>query len=424
MFEKRLGLCASPRYRARTVTTPETTPAVRVHQLFGVPREVVMLGIVSFLTDVSSEAIFAILPLFLTGVMGASTLVLGTMEGLADFSASSLDLASGYLSDRIGKRKGLAVLGYGLSSVAKTVLIFASTTGQIFAFRVVERLGKSIRGAPRDALLAGVAPKEKRGASFGVHKAFDKAGAILGPLMAFALLEHFGQSLGSFRKLFLVALIPAFASVAVLVIFVHERKGAAPQRVPLREALRTLGPGFRHYLISAGLFSGAYFSYAFLMLAAARAHFESKHVALLYALFNVSFTVLSAPIGRLGDRIGRRAIIAVSYGLYALLAVGFALATSKTAVILLFLVYGVFYAIDEGQTKAYIADLVPEKMRATAIGTYGFVTALIYLPASLVAGLLWKTFGPEATFGAAASVALVALVYFLVFQPRASMEAL
>ncbi|HEX7477216.1 MAG TPA: MFS transporter [Polyangiales bacterium] len=405
------------------MTAPHAAPPARVHLLFGVPREVVMLGIVSFLTDLSSEAIFAVLPLFMTGVMGASTVVLGTMEGLADFSASSLDMASGYLSDRIGKRKGLAVVGYGLSSLAKTVLILASTTGQIFAFRVVERLGKSIRGAPRDALLAAVAPKEKRGASFGVHKAFDKAGAIFGPLMAFALLDHFGQSLGSFRKLFLIALIPAFASVAVLVVFVPERKAAASRRMPLRDALRTLGPGFRHYLISAGLFSGAYFSYAFLMLAAARAHFESKHVALLYALFNVSFTLLSVPIGRLGDRIGRRTIIAVSYGLYALLAVGFALATSKIAVILLFLVYGVFYAIDEGQTKAYIADLVPEKTRATAIGTYGFVTAIMYLPASLGAGLLWKSFGPEVTFGAAAGVALVALGYFLVFQPRAAPQA-
>jgi MFS family permease len=376
-----------------------------------------MLGLVSFLTDVSSEAIFAILPLFLTGVLGASTIALGTMEGLADFAASSLDLASGYASDRLGKRKGLAVFGYALSSTAKLVLLFAATTAQVFAFRIVERLGKSIRGAPRDALLAGIAPKATRGASFGVHKAFDKAGAIVGPLVAFALLDHFGQSLGSFRKLFLVALVPAFASVAVLVLFIPERKGeAVARRVPLREALRTLGPDFRHYLISAGLFSGAYFSYAFILLAAARAQFESKHIALLYALFNVSFTILSVPLGRLGDRIGRRAIIASSYALYGLLALGFLVTTSKAAVIVLFLVYGLFYAIDEGQTKAYIADLVPDGARATAIGTYGFVTALVYLPASLLAGGLWKAFGPRATFGVAAAIAFVALGYFLVFQ--------
>lgn len=393
-------------------------PTARAVQWFGVPRGVVLLGVVSFLTDLSSEAIFAVLPLFLTGVMGASALVLGTMEGLADFAASSLDLASGYASDRFGKRKGLAVFGYGLSTAAKTVLVFAATTGQIFAFRIVERLGKSIRTAPRDALLAGIAPNRTRGASFGLHKAFDKAGAILGPLAAFALLDHFGHSLHSFRTLFLVAIFPAIASVALLALFVPERRGAVSERVPFLEALRTLGAGFRHYLISAGLFSSAYFSYAFLLLAAARVHFESKHVALLYALFNLSFTVLSVPIGRLGDRIGRRAIIASSYGLYALLALGFAMATSKIAVILLFIAYGAFFAIDDGQTKAYIADLVPDETRATAIGTYGFVTALIYLPASLLAGGLWTAFGPKATFGAAAALALVALVYFLVFQPR------
>jgi len=377
-----------------------------------------MLGLVSFLTDLSSEAIFAVLPVFMTSVLGASTLLLGTMEGLADFAASSLDLASGYASDRLGKRKGLAVLGYGLSTAAKTVLVFAATAGQVFAFRVVERLGKSIRGAPRDALLAGVAPKEKRGTSFGLHKALDKAGAVAGPLVAFALLDRFGQSLDSFRRLFLVAVVPAFASVLVLVLFVPERKAAGSKRVVLREAIRTLGPGYRHYLISAGIFSASYFSYAFLLLAAARAHFETKHVALLYALFNVSFTVLSVPIGRLGDRIGRRAIIALSYVLYALMAVGFAVATSKAAVIGLFLVYGLFYAIDEGQTKAFISDLVPDASRATAIGAYGFVTALVYLPASLIAGGLWKAVGPAATFGVAAAIAVVALVYFLAFQPR------
>ena len=387
-------------------------------RLRAVPRAVILLGVVSFLTDLSSEAIFAVLPLFMTGVMGAGPLLLGAMEGVADFAASSLDLASGYASDRLGKRKGLAVLGYGLSSVAKLVLLVAATAGQVFAFRVVERLGKSIRGAPRDALLAGVAPKESRGLSFGVHKAFDKAGAILGPLVAFALLDAYGQSLASFRRLFLVALLPAFASVAVLFFFVPERAGAGPRRIPLRQALATLGPGFRHYLISAGLFSGAYFSYAFIVLAAARAHFEGKHVALLYALLNLSFTVLSVPIGRLGDRIGRRALIAASYGLYGLMALGFMVATSKPAVIALFVVYGVFYAIDEGQTKAYIADLVPDGARATAIGAYGFVTAFVYLPASLLAGALSAAVAPAAAFGVAAGLAFVALGYFLAFRPR------
>ncbi len=387
-------------------------------KLLGVPREVVMLGVVSFLTDVSSEAIFAVLPLFLTTVLGASALLLGAMEGFADFAGSSLDMASGYLSDRLAKRKAIAVAGYGLSSIAKVLLLLATTAGEVFAFRVVERLGKSVRGAPRDALLSGLGPKEKRGASFGVHKAFDKAGAILGPLLAYAILARVGQSKEGFHALFLAAVIPAFASVAVLLFFVREHAGPSRTRVPLREALRTLGPGYRHYLLSAGLFSLAYFSFAFLMLAANRVGFELKDVVLLYALFNVSFTVLSVPIGLLGDRVGRKAIIASSYALYAIMCAGFAVVDSKGGVIALFLLYGVFYAIDEGQSKAYLSDLTPEASRATAIGTYGFVTALVYLPASVLAGALWSSAGPTVTFSVGGGISLLALAYFLIFQPK------
>lgn len=350
--------------------------------LSGVPREVFTLGVVSFLTDVSSEAIFAVLPLYVTSVLGASAAMLGAMEGFADFASSSLDMASGYLSDRWGKRKSLAVLGYGLSSLSKAVLLVASTVGQVFTFRVVERLGKSIRGAPRDALLSDVAPKETRGVSFGVHKAFDKAGAILGPFLAYMVLDRLGSSAGAFHGLFVFALVPALVSVAVLVLAVRERAGAKAKPVALRETLRSLGPGYRHYLTSAGIFSSAYFSLAFLLLAAARAGFATKHVALLYGLFNTSFTIVSIPIGRLGDRIGRRTIIAASYLLYAVMALGFAVAGSKVAIGVLFVVYG------------------------------------IYLPASLSAGLLWKVFGPQVTFGAAAALALLALVYFVFGEPR------
>jgi len=386
--------------------------------ILGVPREVVTFGVVSFLTDVSSEAIFAVLPLFLTSVLGASTLVLGAIEGVADFAASSLDMASGYLSDRLGKRKSIAILGYSLSSLAKVVLMFVSTAGQVFAFRVVERLGKSIRSAPRDALLAGLAPAKGRGASFGLHRSLDKAGAILGPLLAYALLGHFGESLQGVRTLFALAVVPAVAAVVLLMLFVREQAGGGRAQIPFIEAIRTFGPTYRHYLASAGIFSMAYFSFAFLMLAAARSGFGLKDVVLLYALFNVAFTVVSVPVGRISDRIGRRALIAWSYGLYAIVAAGFAVVNSKPGVILLFLLYGVFYAIDEGQTKAYLADLTNDDLRATAIGVYGFVTGFIYLPASLLAGALWSAYGPPGAFGTAAVIALTALAYFLVFEPR------
>jgi MFS family permease len=285
---------------------------------------------------------------------------------------------------------------------------------------VVERLVKSIRGAPRDALLADVAHGETRGALFGLHKAFDKAGAIAGPVAAYALLARFGQSLAGFRKLFAIATVPALAAVVVLAVFVRERAGAPQRHGSIRERLRSFGPRYRHYLVSACLFSLAYFSTAFLMLALSRVGFGMKEVALLYGLFNLSFTVVSVPIGWLGDRIGRRVLIALSYVLFVAVAAGFARVDTKGGAVALLVLYGVFYAIDEGQTKAYLADLVPEDARATAIGTYGFVTALAYLPASLVFGFLWQVRGPETAFLTAAGVALLSLAYFLAFRPRAT----
>ena len=250
-----------------------------------------MLGVVSFLTDVSSEAIFAVLPLFLTSVLGASTLVLGAMEGVADFAASSLDMASGYLSDRLGKRKSIAILGYSLSSLAKVLLVFVSTAGQVFAFRVVERLGKSIRGAPRDALLAGLAPAKGRGASFGLHRSFDKAGAILGPLMAYALVRALRRVLQGGSHTLCHGSRPRGRRGRVAHAL-RPRTGRARARADflVGEAIRTFGPEYRHYLASAGIFSMAYFSFAFLMVAAARGGFGLKDVVLLYALFNVAFT--------------------------------------------------------------------------------------------------------------------------------------
>ncbi len=383
-----------------------------------IPVQVVLLGVVSFLTDLSSEAIFAVLPLFLVGVLGASALTVGVMEGLADFAASSLDLASGYLSDRTGRRKPLAVFGYGFSSFAKLILLFVKTVPEVVVFRVVERLGKSIRGAPRDALLAGVSPASRRGLAFGLHKAFDKAGAVIGPLVAYAILSGRPTSAETFHFLFAVAAVPAFVALAVLALTVREApRTAGRPRPPIRQTLQSAGAPYRRYLISAGLFSLGYSSFAFLLLDANRVGFDAKDVALLYALFNASFTLVSIPLGRLGDAIGRHALIACSYLLYAATMLGLALFTSQATVVLLFILYGCFYAIDEGQTKAFISDLVPDGARATSLGIYGLTTGVLYLPASLIGGALWKWRGPSLTFGFSAVVAAIAFVSFVFSNP-------
>jgi MFS family permease len=308
-------------------------------------------------------------------------------------------------------------LGYAASCAAKALLTFATGISQVVAFRVVERLGKSIRGVPRDALIASIAPRASRGAAFGAHKALDKAGAVVGPLCAYGMLSRLGHSPAAFRQVFTTALIPALASLAVLILFVRDRP-SKPTLAPLRSVLRSLDPRCRRFFVTSALFSCCYFSWAFLLLAAARAGFEPKDVALLYALFNASTTLCAVPVGRLSDRFGRRRTVAASYLLYAGIALGFAAAPSRAFTIVLVALYGVFVATNEGQSRAYVSDLTPSPSRATAIGAYGLVTGLAYLPASLAAGIVWTRVGPHAVFAGAAVVALSALVHFVAFGPR------
>ncbi len=383
--------------------------------IFGVQKEIFWLGIVSFLTDVSSEMIFSVLTIFLTVILGGSAMILGFMEGLADFSASSLDYISGYLSDKTGKRKLFALLGYAFSTVAKIILVFANTVTAVVTFRVVERLGKSIRGAPRDALISSISEKSKYGFSFGFHKMLDKAGAVLGPIIAYFLLLFLGQTAGTFNLLFWIALVPAALAVLIMALSVKEKPLAATAK-PRRffSIYKYLGPEYKKYLKIAGLFSLGYFSFAFLLLKAYQVGFQIQDVTLLYALFNVSFILISIPVGKIGDKIGRRKIILAEYFIYFLMSVGFIFAASKIVVILLFLLYGIFYAIDEGQSRAYISSITPEEHRAGAIGLYSFITGLIYLPASLIAGVLWNAFSPAAAFGFASVTALISFIFFFI----------
>ncbi len=387
-------------------------------KIFGIPKEIFWLGIVSFLTDVSSEMLFSVLTIFMSAILGASSFIIGIMEGLADFSASSLDYASGYLSDKTGKRKIFALFGYGFSTLAKTSLIFFNSIAGVFTFRVVERLGKSIRGAPRDALIASISEKGKTGYSFGFHKMLDKAGAVIGPFLGYFILSAFGQNFQSFQFIFVIAIIPAVLSVLCLGFFVHEKKVQVTKvRENVFKNYQKLGKPFHRYLKVAGFFSLSYFSFAFLLLKAYAVGFQIKDVVLLYALFNLAFTLIAIPVGKIGDKIGRKTVIMTEYILYALMCLGFVFANDKTSVIILFLVYGIFYAIDEAQTKAYISDITPDEHRASAIGLYNFVTGLLYLPASLIAGWLWNAYNPSAAFGVAGAIAVISAIAFSFLKP-------
>jgi MFS family permease len=380
----------------------------------GVHPDVLKLGLVSFLTDVSSEMIFSVFAIFFTTIAGASTALLGLVEGFADFSASSLDYVAGWLSDKTGKRKIFALAGYGFSTAAKFILLAANSVVALSLFRVIERLGKSFRGPPRDAWLSAIAAQEIRGYSFGVHKALDKAGAILGPLVAYGLLSWLGETASSFRTLFWVAFVPAVLGVFVLGL-IKDQPDVQHKHESIFTAWKTLSPGFRRYLVAAGIFSLAYFSFGFLLLRANSVGFSIRDIVLLYALFNTSFVVAAPLIGKLGDRIGRTRIVVLSYLIYLVMSLGFAFATTKWQIVFLFVSYGVFYSIDEAQSKAFIADVEPER-RATAIGVYNFVTGVIYLPASLIAGALWAVH-PGIVFILAAFLSLVAINALVVLRP-------
>jgi MFS family permease len=358
---------------------------------------------------VSSEAIFSVFSIVFTTIVGASAALLGIVEGAADFSASSLDYVSGWVSDKTGKRKSLAIIGYAFSAAAKFFLIIASSAASLASFRVVERLGKSFRGPPRDAWLADVASEGNRGYSFGVHKAMDKAGAVVGPILAFFLLRWLGENRHAFKVLFVGAAVVAAMAVVVLVPM-REPPGTAHERDNIFKSWSVLAPGFKLFLVPASIFSLAYFSFSFLLLKAYAVGFSITDVILLYALFNVSFVLLSVPIGALGDRIGRARVIMLEYVIYAVMSAGFIAATAKWQVIVLFIFFGAFYSIDEAQSKAFIADIEPER-RGTAIGLYNFITGLAYVPASVVAGYLW-TLNPSYAFGFALLTTVTALGTF------------
>ena len=336
------------------------------------------------------------------------------IEGLADFSAASLNYPAGWLSDRSGRRKVFALAGYGFSTAAKTILLVSSSVAGLSAFRVIERLGKGFRGPPRDAWLSSLADPATRGYSFGVHKALDKAGAVFGPLLAYALLRWLGESAGAYRTLFWLAFVPAVASVVVLAMM-KDRPGPPHARESVGANWKALSAEFKRFLLPAGVFALGYYSLGFLLLKAHAVGFSLTDTILLYALFNAVCVGTAPLVGRVGDAVGRSRIVLLGYGLYALINLALVWAGEGWQIVLLFAVYGVFFAIDESQSKAFIADLEPER-RATAVGAYNFVTGVLYLPASLVAGALWAVH-PRWTFGLATALALIAMALLVSMRP-------
>ena len=390
---------------------PKLAPNVRV------------LALVSLLTDVASEMIYPLLPLFLSTVLGTTAAGLGVIEGLAESVSSLLRLPAGWWSDRIGRRKPLVVLGYGLAAVARPLVGLAHSTGQVLAIRLTDRFGKGIRSAPRDALIAdSVAPAE-RGYAFGVHRAADSLGAVLGPLVAWALLSRHWVDL---RELFLWAAVPGLLSTVLVVLLVRETAGAAvvaapadrAAPVPLAERLDgALGRAFWRYLAALFVFTLGASSDAFLLLRASQLGVATALIPILWALLHVvksSSTVLG---GALSDRLGRRPLILGGWAVYAATYLGFALADLQWHAWALFLVYGLYFGATEGVEKAMVADLVPAHRRGTAFGWFNAALGVGALPASVLFGLVWERVGAAQAFLMGAGFAAAATVLLVVAVP-------
>ena len=384
----------------------------------GLGRNVIVLGLVSLLTDISSEMLYPIVPLFLTVVLRAPMTVVGLIEGIAESTASLLKVVSGWYSDRLGKRRPFLLWGYGTSSISKPLLALASTWHLVLVSRLIDRMGKGVRTSARDAMIAASCDDEHRGKAFGLHRAMDTVGAVCGPIAAIVLLSRFHAS---YQTIFLLAFVPALVGVVVLAVLteeVHERKAA--DGVPGGRG--AISSDLKKLLVVLGLFAIGNSSDVFLLLKAKDVGFTATSVLWVYVFYNAVFALTAAPAGWLSDRLGRRRLITAGFGLFAIVYAGFALSPGQSAIWALFALYGLYAAATEGIAKAYAADLSTPQNRGTAMGFLQTVTGIMAFVASVVAGLLWTHVGPWAPFLYGAGCALLAAVLFQILfgRPRES----
>jgi len=398
------------------------------------PRNVWAASGASFLTDISSEMILNLLPLFLSNVLGVTTAVIGFVEGVAETTSSLLKLVAGRLSDRVG-RKGLAVSGYAISTLAKPIFALAGSWPAVAGARWADRVGKGVRTAPRDALVADSISPGQRGLAFGFHRAADTGGAVVGLGIAIAVVwwvQGGGLALERqvFTKLVWISLVPAVLGVLCLALGARETRGpdtrAAADAAAPAPAVRGLGRPFLMFLVIVGVFELGNSADAFLVLRAQERGLSVVEILWVLLGFNAVYTVLSAPAGRLSDRVGRRPVLVAGWMLYAAVYLGFAVAEAPWHTAVLYAFYGAHYGLSYGTAKALVADLVPAERRGAAYGAYAATVGILDLPASLLAGVLWQGiggwsgFGPAAPFWLGAGLAAVAAVALALWRPPAA----
>jgi MFS family permease len=380
-----------------------------------IPRNVWVTGWVSFFMDVSSEMVYPLVPLFLSSSLGASKSIIGLIEGIAEASASILKLFSGVLADRFGKHKLLMGLGYGISTASRPVLALATGWQVVLVSRFTDRVGKGIRTAPRDAIIAASTPPARLGLAFGFHRAMDTVGAVVGPAVALLILAFW---VADYRLVFWLSIIPGVLAVVLIMFFISADRPAPLMQARFSWSLRGFNARFVGFLVVIGLFSLGNSSNAFLILKAQHAGMSPAWVSGVYLAFNATYVLLAIPSGMVADRLGRRPVILAGFILFAGVYAGFAVADSPWPIAGLFIFYGMYMGLSDGVQRAYLATLVPEERKATGFGLYHMVVGIAILPASLIAGFLWDRIGAGAPFWFGAGTATLAVMLFAVLSWR------
>jgi MFS family permease len=398
-------------------------------KIASVNRNVFFTGLVSLFMDISSEMVYPLVPIFLSSVLGVNKSLIGVIEGIAESTASLLRVFSGWLSDRIRRRKALMVAGYAISTLSRPILSLSTLWTHVLAFRFIDRFGKGIRVAPRDALIAESTSSSELGRSFGLHRAMDTLGAVLGPLLAFTILSVFR---GNYRLVFWASLIPGVIAVAIIIFFIKERvQGFSPRRVacgdkgssdkadiknPNTQTPVSFDWRFKAFVAIATIFSLGNSSDVFLILRATDIGISVTTVPLLYLFFNLLYSLTSMPAGIVSDIAGRRRVIITGFLLFAFIYSGFALSSEVWHIWILFLLYGVFMGLTEGIQRAYLGSIIPEGLIATGYGIHSTLTGIALLPASIIGGYLWDRFGPQATFYYGSFTAFTSTVLLLIMM--------
>ena len=355
---------------------------------------VIILGLTSFFTDISTEMVYPLIPLFLTTTLGASPAIVGIIEGVAESLSSILKVFSGYISDKVGRRKPLAIMGYSFSTIGKVFLSFATSWVWVFFGRTSDRFGKGIRTAPRDTIIAETVDSSKIGAAYGLHRAMDTMGATIGIILAYYFLTSYK---GDFKAVFIYSLIPAAIGVFAL-FFVREKKIEKQSAKKIEFSWKKLDKRLKLFLIVIFIFALGNSSNQFLLLRAKNIGFSDADVILLYLVYNLVYMIFSYPMGKLSDKIGRKKLLIAGYLFYGLVYIGFAVMGFKWAMWLLFSVYGLYIAFTEGVEKALVAEIAPSDIKGTVIGLHATFTGIGLLPASFLAGFLWDVVGVSAPF--------------------------